>query len=758
MATGDILSATVDTTGYKLSIVIAGFSTGASYTDGYTGSHVPGAGTPYSSIVSKGYTGNVLGTRNRTAYFSRILRKVFPSQLVLDETAGGGNLTVVIALAEPIFASDTSATVTIPAQWARNAGGGGEYTASATALSVTNNSTLAYPKCIGHFALPDRVCVNGLVDIEAFVVQAFGQQNCPIAYIEFTATGGTSGTVKTGNASSMTLSNRGDLLPVYKPTAQLDLSISAGFTRGEVININFKAYPWIGDATAILDSNADAGTEVFQLKNLQWCCMETMICVVDPVGGNDGTAVASRTQATADANPAQTTNGAVTAIQTANNGLGVNRADGGQVQWKAGTYVWNKTGSQTVTNGRITFTRHSSATRAQVILDGNGGTKTQYNHQCFYDITFARTASAYTIFTAGTGNTLCMDAVSCTDSFDSGWYSGETSTPRSTVDFIDCVSTTCRLVARGNDTHGRLIRNYTITPSVDTTITCGSHMCLLGVKATGGSVGTWTSLASSGFNNIISAYCSVKSITDGLVWSNQITDALTNFAIISCLVERIGASNTPIAEISAAANANMVIVGNTFAGQRVNIENSIVNGATNFTVKNFYWRHNYYSARGDHRSDIFASDANLVGAWWVYNSVGIRDNHMAGYAYAGDADFYGLYSNFVAGSNVISPPTVVPGFVNDKSRDVSGVGGGDYTPDTGSILKNRIRAGDAFCAYDINGVAVRNDGTGDIGAIQSAAATGFNYAGMRGGLRLLKTFDTAKRKGRRLTLAPVTRR
>jgi hypothetical protein len=113
-------------------------------------------------------------------------------------------------------------------------------------------------------------------------------------------------------------------------------------------------------------------------------------------------------------------------------------------------------------------------------------------------------------------------------------------------------------------------------------------------------------------------------------------------------------------------------------------------------------------------------NGKITGTWPYDNSVGWMDNHNEGIAFSGDFDFYGLRSNFTASSQSISP-SVLAGYVTDRSWASLNTGGGNYTPTTSSVLLNRIPAGKAVLPYDLHGLPIPNDGTGAIGAFQLTA-------------------------------------
>lgn len=740
MAKGDITSVTVRADGWSADVVVSGFSTGATYDYGTgmgTGTNSIANAKVTFTVTSMGYDATGAATTIvRTVYGVQTVRKVYPNQAVLDET-GGGDLTFRMALSDCIYQKDAAATagvdptVTIAAALVTDAGGGvPAFTSLAAALSVTNNSTVAYPKVIGHFAVPNRLAVNASEDIEVFCTHKYGQDGKPVACVKMTATGATSANVLIGAAvTTMTLSSRGDLLPVYSTT--FALTTGAGFTRGELVNIRFTAYPWVGDSAAILDSTTDAGASIFQLQDLKRTIMDKMYARVDGIGA--GTPTASTSQATADANPFATIMAAMTGIAAANNSAyTLNRVDGGEIQCNAGTYVWNKTVSPASTNGCVTITCHSSTNRAGVIIDGGGATKTQFAYMRLYNVTMTRVTNANVIF-ASANHYLVIDSCIFADAFATNWYSGAAT---SGMDFIDCTYTSGYFIVGGNDGHTRLVRNCTYTGTTSAAAskgTVGNAACTLRFNGTAGANPMWHALASAGTTNFIIAYSKCFAITDGTIDNTQAPAvALTNFAMVCNVIERIGSASVPLMEISSLDMSNIIGHHNTFAGRRFNHENDIVAAYVNATFTNWSWKFNSFDSRGDHRADIFDSDATMIGTWSVGYSVGWEGNHNEANNYKGDTDFWGINSNTPTYPLTTFAAASAAGYTLDKSQSGTNAGNGDYTPAAGSNLLNKIPAGKTIMPYDITGRAYNNAGRGTAGAYQEVISSGTTTATMRG--------------------------
>lgn len=731
MATGDILSVTItdkttaglSTDGWYADVVVEGLNTGGTYAFGLGTNNADTANAKFvMTVVSEGYnSAGTLGTITRTVYGTRVMRKAYPDHATMWETYSGGNVTLRIALSDFVYDDDntgagksgTAPTVSIGSGWYTQ---GGTPNNACTNLTVTNNSTTDYPKVIGHFAVEQRRPVNGTHTIEVFAVHKFGQNNCPVARVAVTATGASSSHTETGAATAMTLSARGDNIPVY--AVSLNLSTGAGFTRGELVNIKFVAYPWVGDAASTLDSNADAGDKIFKLTDLNWTIMDIVYACVDGVGASPAV---STNSATAETTPYSSIANALAGIKAYNNSThSLNRADGGVILLNAGNYS-TATGS-TLTNGYATVQPSSTTNRAGVVFN-NTSASYQPSFFRYYNVTFTRPSNGYMVYAANT-NVLVMESVNFTDTY-TAWYSGDTNT---NVEFLDCTYNNQLFSNGGNDGHCRLHRHCSYTPTSESTgsYLCGEASCVLGFSTTGSVRYMWRTIASAGYNNLILAYCSFLNATNAM-FPVQTGIAITNMAIANCLVERVGADSTPIGEISNADVYNILLLHNTFAGQRFNHENDISAPYTNVTLINYVGRFNSLNARGNHRADVYTTTAGMTGSWPVDYSVGWSDNHNEAIAYLGDQDYWGLRSNTPTSGTQFSTAEAA-GYVDDASRGGSDTGDGDYTPDTGSPLINRIVSGQSVLPFDLYGTARNNSGFGEVGAVEILDPLGNPYS------------------------------
>lgn len=629
-------------------------------------------------------------------------------------------------LEDVIYQSDATVTFSVVAGWITNAGGASETSLAAVAVSCTNNSTAQYPKGVGGWASVDRQPINGNITLEVIGSHKYGNGQ-PFACCKITVTGQSSSKTLSATVTSMSKSTRADQLPVYAAT--FNVSTGNGFTRGELVLANFKLYPWIGDSGASLDATADAGTQVFQLGPLNLTVMDAVYAYADGVGA--GTPAVSTVQATAELTPYANYAAAIAAIKAFNNSTyGLNRSDGGVVLLKAATYTWTKPTESTV-NGYYTIQPASTATQANVIW-AQGSADYHNKYQRMYNMTITRSAATFMFFAlngASGSINLLMENMNFNDSQAQGWYSGDTNT---SVDFLDCTSNHGRFIKGGNDGHCRLVRNYTYTPTTDVGGIAGNCSLALGVKSSGSALTFWQPIATAGTNNVLLAYNNIVNNSGISIFTQNGQSTLSNIHVVCSVLEGVSMASQPIYTMETATISNFWLIQSTVVGQRDLHENNYApTSVVNVTFTDYGWRNSVMTAFGDHQSDLRTANsgadilhaANMTGTWSTGYCIGSCNNHVESIAaiYQGQTDFYGV-GCVTKSASTGSRVETRAGYVNDASYAGTNLGNGDYTPAPGSILLNRIPAGMAIMPFDINGVAIPNDGTGAIGAIQRPAA------------------------------------
>jgi hypothetical protein len=656
----------------------------------------PSSQTPYLLLNSPGFTTNSSPLSNnvpRKVYLTKQLRLPYPNSTAGtytdDKTNISGDCVFRAALDFPVYVNDWGITAFIPASTYSNNN-------AATALTVTNNSTCVYPKVIAHIADRNRVPTNGVYTIEVEAVQAFGTNGMPVALVQVTATGETSTHVETGTTSAYVQSGR-DGQPVYQ--VPLNLSVGAGFTRGEIVDINATVWPWVGNALAKYDTTTDAGSFNYQGKKSFYTIMDRMIAVVDLAAGTSA-GWASTNQADADAHPLDSITRALSAIAATNNAkYSLNRTDGGDVQLKAAGYQTGKYGAQAMSSGYFTLGPHSSATRDNVIFTNFVTSQSQYAYQRYYNVTFQRPGNGFIVF-AATGNYMLMEKVNFLDGGTS-WYSGDnTAGGGSVIDFIDCYTTNSYFSRFGNDALTHLIRNCTYSNLFGSQAILGSAQCVLGATVVSNNSAIWLPRINNESNVVL---MNIKNVRGSGAYVTQ--KPINNLAFIQDHFEIVAVSASPIWEISSFNTTNILMWNNSWEGQRFNHENDWVTPNNQFAI-NWNMKNNIWSARGDHRADIRAANGAITGWWTVGYSIGWRNNWSEGISSSGDEDFFGFSSSTATNNTGIDTAhPMFAGYQNQQSHDggVQTNGYGDYHLVADAPAYLMLRNTELLIPWDING-------------------------------------------------------
>lgn len=298
MATGDIKAVSIRSDGWSADVTIEGWS-GRQGVITYD-YDVDGTPNMVFTVVSEGYNATgTLGTVTRTVYGTKTIRLAKPNEATLDETDSGSDLVVRVALSANVYDDDknggagtsgTNPTVTVSAAWATSSSPA-ETTNAVTALSVTNNSTLDYPVTFGQHDPVAGTLIRSRVKGN-FPVAFNARHGEGVACVRWNATGGTSGHTQEAFATVQTATQRtatGLWACAYGATIPI-----AGFTQAETITVRVRAYPVVGDANSVLDTNGrtTAANEILGWNDLVLTCdKDNLLDVIRYVSttGNDTT-------------------------------------------------------------------------------------------------------------------------------------------------------------------------------------------------------------------------------------------------------------------------------------------------------------------------------------------------------------------------------------------------------------------------------------------------------------------------------------
>lgn len=646
------------------------------------------------------------------------VRRPFPDQAELDQTATPAGARLRLALSDHVHAGETAVLI-VSEGWIEDA--------PAQALSVVaNGSTLAHARAVGNWTRPDHLLIRGDIEVEFAAFHRAAENGAPLAAVIFEAEDGAGATV-TATATAMEVSDwGGDAAAVLVYRATLP---TAGLADGPVV-VNARALPWVGDEGAVLDTRGEAnGASVFArpqtfLLDRSGAVVET-VAYVDAGAGDDGAGLAADLAApgAAESAPFRTIGAAAEAIRARNAAeRGRAECDGGVIRLKAGQHVWvgKSVSPATVstTTAWLTITRDPAAPRSAVVLTSDGVSST-YRLRTAYtrieDVTLSRVGmSNGQVFARGNVDYADLIWIDRCDVFGEGhsfptFYNfGNVRWTRSAVDRPG------QMFGQfgGGDRTTYALRGITATGQTKRPHGYAVFGCDLDAKQLDlNDKGTNATPIADGS---VIAFNIFRRMTERLVELGADSN-VADVAIVQNLVERIS-SVSPGLQVSAdgalATARNVLLWHVTLAGARANL---FYNDEGAAPVEKLL-----HSVRGcileqlNMKSDSFvhpvtgASGAR-VGNWAVRNGAGfegvlVRQPTDAEHMFR--MDFDGLKSAYVADA--------------DFADDRTGAGGdGDYRPGPGSAAIGLIGAGRAVLPRDLTGAPRRNDGTGAAGCYEA---------------------------------------
>lgn len=656
MATGDILSVTIQPNGWTAIVRIEGYGIGGSYDFGLGVDNDPSTAKIDLTVTSPGYdaSGN-LTTIQRTVYGVPdinvgAVRKVYPNQAQPDETVVGLDVDILVALSDFIYSGDTSITASIGASWY-------DTNNAVVGLGVTNNSTNTYPKVIGNWAWPGNRLVTGDFPVEFLAFQKF-----EIASVKFEITDGMTTTTQIVN--DLEVSTNADTVPVlaYRDTINTSL-----FSDGP-ITVKAKVYPKVGDATTVLDTDDGVNVYPTPLYTNQTYRLDTSgvhgFCVLDPTGGDDGTGEVYDSQVNAEAgNSYQTMGAALTGLQTYHNlNAGHNDAGGGVILLPEGTTTITSTNGGTMTEW-VTVKPKTGASKANTLITpGIAGaqfasmvklegltTDTSSNYwrgfdtqQMWFDDIDMKLTGLLVLYQQPSSYVTCSQGV---------WPNGFAQFGANNSSFN---------IIRGNNLGGEHNAvGYTVLGNTDVRIQERS------------------AVENPEQNNIL--YCFNVSgnyaITERLTLANNYN--LSGLAAVQNFLVRYGNTGSPLFRISADGSTttteNILVWHNSMAGARQNLAYNDTPTGGPYLHNNWSVCHNVFD-NYNNKDDTFQNNPDATGGWAVGYGVGHRGNHYR--STTADewlGEFQGLFMK--AGSEGVP---LEPEYVDDQSASGGDTSGGNY--------------------------------------------------------------------------------
>ena len=602
-ATGDILSVTVRADGFSVDVVVEGFTTGASYDFGLGADNtLTGTEKLRLTATSLGYDATGAATTvPRDLVLKGTVRKATPNEGQVDET-GGGNLTFRAGLNFPIFAKDksgggnsgTDVTAVALAGLVVNAGGGSQSSNARSSFTVTNNSTLPYPKVVGRWAQPSFERWTGAKLVEMVCYHPFARNNKPVACVAFDCTDG-SNPITQQIATSCTASTQwtgvGNTVWTYGTTIPV-----SGFTQGATLTGRFRAYPWVGDSTSILDTDTSAdgiaAPSAALTPLMGFCDKNDSLACYASVNGVGGSPAVSATKAGARAAPYSTLALALTALKTYNNSTNSdNSLNNCYVLMQDGSYsaAGTFTGSNTKTWCVVAADLENGATQSGVNF--STATNQAFNGYIKYqDVTFSGVGSG---MHRGNITTGCLWLDSCTYSHAvaAQWYSWNTAFLTGTT----FTAGTQNILGSGSGGVGwGLVRQNDLT-AITAKQACAN--CCIGNKnilptfaIAGGTNGPQSDGGFVGWN-------STYAIASTTQWLFEVATGnwTKGIAVVGNVAERIGGNTSVLCQFIAdntttsVAN-NVYFAHNTLVGARWNL-NYLELG--NYSPNRFNWYDQY---------------------------------------------------------------------------------------------------------------------------------------------------------------------
>lgn len=641
-----------------------------------------------------------------------------------DERVTSTGMVFRASLSDFVFVDDntgagksgTAPTVTLKSGFVVNTGGASQSNAAVTAGAVTNNSTEVYATApvLGNWSYPPFQKWDATSKLRAVAFERNGQQRRPVRCVKFSATDGTNSWTEIVTAPQWDPSML-DAVPVVEFISTTDFTSS--MTQGATITVNFIAYPWVGDASSILDTSTGSAAPSPNHGPVTGVCDKAgsygVTCaLVDDVSGSDAGALT--VYDSASFNPATaykflTLGKAARAIRDYNNAnRSRDRVDAGIIYCNLGTYAWlgaTIAGTYGATPSTwITIKPATGVARADVVIDASSGNTDISDRVKFENITI--TSSTSSTF----NNCLAMWFDQC-DFNTSG-----TSVFNSAGQY--CWATRCRItqLAQGLNAFSTTDMAWALVRGCDLSgYAKGSVVYTwLGNKKTG-NTSTTSNLVTGSINGMnapdpqsqIIAYNKLYgfSIASGniLILGVHADKPVRGIAVVQNIFESTGTTAGDITNIASSDvhdNINNVLIwNNTFSGERQNFAYNS-SGTTILTRKYWSSKNNNYTDFNIKTDSFSPGSGARIGNWSFLYGVGCSGDLLA----ERNKGFYRLFSglNTTFYQDWGTDPTYFK-YVNYAGQigTTAGSGDGDYRVRSSSPAYRRQR--DCLLPFDING-------------------------------------------------------
>lgn len=603
--------------------------------------------------------------------------------------------------------------------------------ASDSVAGIGNGSTLAAPKPVCAFALPDRRLVGDTLSTEVTVHHGMPRDGTPAAAVVFEVSDGT--TTVSETVSAFTLSGwdgGGDANPVPVYAADIDVS---GLADGARLTLNATVYPHVGDAAAVAASASSDGLNTQWEPQYFWrdSTHVPLHAYVDPVAGDDGAGAVDADPATARAAPFLTIAAAVIALRTGDGA----RLDGHVVRLMAGTHAdWGAStaGAQSNTDeAYLTIERDPLATRAEVILQGLTASHTlDVDYLALRGLTYRR---------IGTGRlNVPVGNVSRTHAAHSMvWVhdclvdnGGNTGTAGAEVIWFNfyawwtrCAVENCGIIGGSSLPSHQMWRGCTFAD----TPTQIRMKTFIGNTLEETQTALGQTLAIPGYDGMIVAFNRFLRAQNPVAYATSTGSAVSvlhGLAFVQNLIEMTSGDDRLVQLFAeswseAAPANNLIFVHNTIAAQgakgRVNIGYDDTAGSPG-SFTNLFLRANVMGQLNI-KTDVFVNDGANTANWALVHGCGCSGN-ATGSTLTFNHDFPGLESLIPAGDDARDEIVYVDYQAKTwagGSTYADGAGGGDYRLAPGSKGSSGVTAA---LAFDLEGGVRPADGAA--GALPAA--------------------------------------
>lgn len=390
----------VDTNGWVLNGYLSGYVlTNGTFNFGWaTNNSITSSNGFVLQFDRAGFNGTSPVTRRKTAYGGARIRFPYPGNSFPDTVfdSSSGITRVRFSLSDEVYSNDTAiAAWALPGLYTF----GGTTTTNAANVTVTNLSSLTYPRVVGNW-LRRGWGIEDSRDMELRFI-AFHQsadELKPVSAVQFYVTDGTSSYTNTVTTITKLVHPLWSDMPVIQ--AYVASFPTSYFGASKRVLGNVRVYPLDGDTNTILDTATTGYVEptVFPCPITNFVNWPRVRAVVSSTGVNASGVAANETYWATNSSPAEFLNigAAMAAIQGTNTAsYSISNCTGGIVLLKDWTTWLGSSVSGALMDGEVLITRHPSKSWDEVGVTNYSTDRVVSSLDIlrFYDMTIDTSAS-----------------------------------------------------------------------------------------------------------------------------------------------------------------------------------------------------------------------------------------------------------------------------------------------------------------------------------------------------------------------------